>query len=239
MKNRTIAMILVLTSLARSATAADPGERVNVDQIKEKYWARGEESELGVVQNRLYSKSRRFELGAFAATLPSDPFLSTTAYGFSLGYSFTEFLGLRALAWKSIAQGSSAREALELTGKRASTNEPQGYWGAEAVWSPIYGKLSLLGSSILYYDFHLLAGAGVTVTENPAFRNCATAHLGLGQQFYLNQKLALQFDYRMMVYSEHLREKEITARLGQDLGSRTNTTHAISLGVNFLFGGGQ
>jgi hypothetical protein len=49
---------------APTATAPATGdttnaERVNTEAIKEKYWARGDESEIGVVQNRLYSKANK------------------------------------------------------------------------------------------------------------------------------------------------------------------------------------
>ncbi len=212
-------------------------EKVDVEKLQEKYWAQGKEAEMGVVQNRRYSKAKRFDLGFQSGILSSDPFLSTHASGLTLGYSFSEFWGFRTLAWKSIAAGSSARRALEQTGKKASTNEPQGYVGAEAVFSPIYGKLSVLGKSIIHYDFHLLGGVGVTFLENPSYPSGLTGHAGLGQQMFLGRNLALQVDYRMMVYREHLREKEIPSRLGEDLGARTNFTHSITLGVNWFFGG--
>src|SRR5262245_10788021 len=55
------------------------GERVNVENIKQKYWARGDESELGVVQNRLYSKANKLELSLLGGILSTDPFLSVKA----------------------------------------------------------------------------------------------------------------------------------------------------------------
>src|SRR4051812_6211150 len=58
---------------------AGKAERVNVESIKQKYWARGEESELGVVQNRLYSKEHKVEIAGFYGFLGSDPFLNTSA----------------------------------------------------------------------------------------------------------------------------------------------------------------
>src|SRR5882724_4686107 len=74
------------------------GERVNVENIKQKYWARGDESELGVVQNRLYSKAGKFELALFGGLLSTDPFLNVTALGGSLGYHFSEYVSFHAVA---------------------------------------------------------------------------------------------------------------------------------------------
>ena len=50
---------------AADADVDSEAERVNVDTIKEKYWARGDQSELGVVQNRAYTKAHKWEFGLF------------------------------------------------------------------------------------------------------------------------------------------------------------------------------
>src|SRR5476649_915658 len=56
-------------------------EHVNVENIKSKYWARGDESELGVVQNRLYSKEHKIEVGVFGGVVATDPFLQVNSVG--------------------------------------------------------------------------------------------------------------------------------------------------------------
>lgn len=208
-------------------------EKVNVENIKEKYWARGDESELGVVQNRLYSKARKLNLGLFGGFLSSDPFLSTRSLGGRLGFHFNETWSLHAMAWKSSTSGSSALEALEASGKKANTNPAKSYAGGEVAASVLYGKLSLLGKKILYYDMHVLAGAGATATETGTN---GTYHGGIGQQVFLTKWSSLRLDYRVMYYTEEIREKEILARLGQSNGTRGNWTHAITLGFDFFIG---
>jgi len=73
------------------------GEQVNVDAIREKYYARGDENELGVVQNRAYSKAHKFEFGVLASLLTTDPLLSATGFGAHLGYHFSECWGGKLL----------------------------------------------------------------------------------------------------------------------------------------------
>ena len=224
-------------SLARADAETPPAsasEKVDVENIKEKYWARGDESELGVVQNRLYSKTHKFELGVFGGFMTSDPFLAVKGLGASLGYHFSEVWAAHLLGWKEYSSSSSALETLEAGGKKANTNIPQSYVGAEVAASILYGKLSLVGKKIIYYDMHLLGGIGATSTENGTY---ATPHLGIGQQVYLNQWSSLRVDYRLQRYEERIREKEITPILGQDQGGRTNWTNTITFGVDFLFGG--
>ncbi len=210
-------------------------EKVNVDQIKEKYWARGDESELGVVQNRLYSNKKKIEFGFYAGIVSSDPFLSIRSIGTSFGYHFSELLAIRAFGWKNYASPSSALRTFEDTiHATTNNNPPRWFCGGEGTASVLYGKLSLLGEAIIYYDFHLSGGGGITVTDSG---NYLTPFLGLGQNVYLTQFLSLRIDYRIQRYTEKIVEKVITPKLGQVVDERENWSHAITLGISVLWGG--
>jgi outer membrane beta-barrel protein len=231
-------LALVPSALAAPAPKGRPPrpENVEAESIRDNYWSKGEERDLGVVQNRLYSKDGKLELGAFGGWISTDPFLSVRALGLSLGYHFSEYLALRALALKEFVSGSAALTTLQTTsGATANTNEPRSFVGGELEASVLYGKLSLLGQSILYYDFHFLGGAGVTATESG---NYVTPSLGLGQQFYLTQGVALRVDYRAMPFKEKILEKSpLRPAFGQPVEERTNWTHAVTLGVVLMIGG--
>jgi outer membrane beta-barrel protein len=243
---------LTLLLLSKTALAADPapapaaapaqkvasndaaGERVNVDQIKEKYWARGDESELGVVQNRLYSEEKKLDFSLFGGTMMSDPFLSVRSMGAELGYHFSEYLALSFMGWKSYASPSSALLTFQDTiGATTNVNPPLGFYGSEVAAQVLYGKLSLFGAAIIYYDFHLNAGAGITSTQSG---NDFTPFAGIGQKTFLAKNIALTIDYRLMRYTETIIEQVITPKLGQPVGERANWTNAVTLGVSFLFG---
>src|SRR5271166_4773557 len=68
----------------------DEAERVNIETIKQKYWARGNEDELGVVQNRMYTKEHKFEFGLYGGVVSTDPFLTVYSASFSLAYHYNE-----------------------------------------------------------------------------------------------------------------------------------------------------
>lgn len=240
---------------AANAAAAEEkkgtdAEKVNVDTIKEKYWARGDESELGVVQNRLYSKASKIELGIYGGIISSDPFLNVQSLGFSAGYHFNEYISVHALYWKEFNQASSAETSLESTtnGVHSDSNPAQYFYGAEARASLIYGKLSIVGKAIIYYDLHVLGGLGNTHTESKGSApitgetpfdkadNHVTGLAGIGQQIYLSKFASLTLDYRAMVYSENQYEQNAAASYGNALGTRTNWSHSITLGVSFLIG---
>jgi outer membrane beta-barrel protein len=239
---KTASEITPAAEAGTGGTVGDIGaggsERVNVENIKQKYWARGDESELGVVQNRTYSKDKKFEIGLFGGLITTDPFLSVKNTGASLGFHFSEYVEAKAFGYKSFVGPSSALDILRAPlsegglGTNTNTNDPKWYFGAEAAFSPIYGKLSVLGKAIIHYDLHVLGGLGVTGTESG---NYVSPHVGIGQQIYLTQRLSLALDYRLMIYSETIREKVRPSAIGQDVGKRTNFTNTITLGLNFLF----
>jgi outer membrane beta-barrel protein len=236
-KVKTEAATTTETEVTTSPTGA---EKVNVENIKEKYWARGDEQELGVVQNRAYSKSHKIEVSLVGGVISSDPFLSTQVYGMTLGYHFSEYLNLHLLGWKEVVNTSNAFTSYQNSIKAKggvpaipATNNPNWYLGPEVSWSVLYGKLSVLGKSIVYYDLHLLGGVGITNTfDGSEF----TPSIGVGQQIYLSRVISIAVDYRMMIYGENIYTLDGSPTQNVPTGSRTNYTNAITLGVQFLIG---
>ncbi len=212
-------------------------EEVDVNNIKEKYWARGEESELGVVQNRLYSKARKFEFSLMGGIAYPDPFLSVKEVGGVFGFHFNEYIAVNLVALKYFVSDSSARQLFSdrTQGGRTNTNIPKHFFGPEVSASVLYGKLSLLGKKIIYYDLHFTGGIGVTGSKNGSY---ITPNVGIGQQFYLSKNTSLKFDYRLHRYNEDIVEENIPTKLGQVVAERTVYNNVIMIGIGFMFGPG-
>ena len=224
-------------AVAASASAPASAEEADVSAIKEKYWARGDESELGVVQNRTYSKSKRIEFSLFYGFVTSDPFLQINSLGGSVGYNFSEYLSLSLIGWNYSVSPSAALLTFQQTlGATTNNNPPKYYVGSELSASLLYGKLSLMGKKIIYYDFHLTAGAGETNTLNGTY---FTPSLGVGQRVYLSQKTFLRVGYQVQRYNEQIIERVITPKLGQVVGDRINWNNSILIGVGFMFGASE
>ena len=218
---------------AEPAPAVPPADdTVEVEKIKEKYWAKGDDSEVGVVQNRLYSKAQRIELGAFFGFTSNDPFLSVKQFGGGLGYHFNEYFSIAAVGWQYSVSSSSALTTFEAQmNSTTNTNKPKSFYGLEGKASLLYGKLSLMGQKIIYFDLHALGGYGMTSTENGSY---GTPFIGVGQQIYLNRFFSLNVDYRLMTYSEQIVGRVPGPNYGVNLGSRTNNSSVITLGVSIL-----
>jgi outer membrane beta-barrel protein len=212
-------------------TSGPKSQKLDVESIKKKYWAQGNESEMAVVQNRLYTKEGKLELGVFYANQVGDPFLVIRNAGGTLAYHFTEEWALSAVGWKSWTRNSTAYDAfVAAAGADTGSDDPKYFVGGEVVFSPIYGKLSLIGKAILYYDLHVMVGAGSITQLNGSY---LAPLLGIGQQIYLNKTVALRLDYRWMTYNEILKNRITGAPLASS--PRRNYTDVISLGFSFLF----
>jgi outer membrane beta-barrel protein len=213
---------------ASSQSQPDSGQRMDVENLKHKYWAQGEEDELRVVQNRRYSKTHKLELGFMGGFVSNDPFLSVHAIGGSLSYYLSENVAVGVVGWKYMTSNSSAMTTLQQTlNTTANTNPPRDYLGVDLKWSPLYGKLSLLGESIIYYDIYLIGGGGET---NTASGTEITPTFGIGSQIYLSHSVLLQLTYYQQVYSETVPNQIV----GAPSSTRSNWNSAVMVGFNFL-----
>ncbi|MBC7386864.1 MAG: outer membrane beta-barrel domain-containing protein [Cryobacterium sp.] len=234
---RSSASILGFVLSVSSAIAAPGGKRaptprdVQVDTVKEAYWNRTNEGEIEVVQNRQYSKKNRLSLAVAGGTVSTDPFLNVKSVGGALGFHFSETLGVSAVYRKYVVSNSNYLDELQsglITGtpSTANTNRPNSFMGGEIEYSPLYGKISLSGASIVHYDAHILLGAGMTDTDSGKY---FTPTVGFGPQFYLGNSVAIRMDYRLAVFKETIRETVLTSR--PNAGERTNYSHQVSLGL--------
>jgi outer membrane beta-barrel protein len=218
------------------AHAADPNpsptpdsDTVDVSKVTEKYWAQGKDTELGVVQNRKYSSEHRFEFDLTGGIVSTDPFLSVNTIGGSIGYYFNQYFSAHVFAWKDSVSTSGAYASLKEQAPNASVylNPPRSFYGVELNENILYGKASLFGSAIIYVDIYALGGAGINDTDSG---NDFTAFVGLGQKIHLNKYMALDLNYRIMLFNE-----TVVNPVGGATQTRSNTTDAVTLGICFFY----
>jgi len=241
-KAQQLGLLVVSSSLAfGSASAlAAPSKKaptprdVEVDTVKDAYWNRTSDGEIEVVQNRQFSKKNRVSLAANFGTVSADPFLTVYSTSAGLSYHLTETFAVTGIYKKFLVSNSGYNDDLAkgviITtnggGATANTNRPNAFYGGEIAWSPLYGKISLSGASIVHYDAHLLLGAGITDTETG---KDFTPSIGFGPQFYLSNNLAVRLDYRFAFYKETLAQKN--PLLPASASERTNYSHQVALGL--------
>ena len=231
---KQLGLLVTAASVCAASAQAAPGKRaptprdVEVDTVKEAYWNRTSDGDIEVVQNRQYSKRHRLSLAGSLGTVSSDPFLSVLSAGAAMSFHFSESFALTGIYKKFIVSDSSYTNdgLITNTPSIANTNRPNAFYGGEITWSPLYGKISLSGATIVHYDAHFLLGLGLTDTETG--KNL-TPSIGFGPQFYLSNSVALRLDYRLAVFKETIPQKN--PLVSKQPGDRTNFSHQVALGL--------
>lgn len=214
-------------STSDSDEAGTLPERIDVQSMKRRYWTVGNEDLMDVVQNRLYTKKGRLEAGLRYGFWSDDPFQTQKTTALSLGYHVNEFISVHgfygAISASNSGAYTDAQAALRLAGTSLLdpvVNPGKSVMGIEARGSLIYGKLSILGKSIAYYDLNVALG----LSQHKATVGSSTGYFGgFGQQFYLNRTVFVTVDYRILFHTDAFNAPPKT--------SRALTTNWIQLGV--------
>lgn len=177
------------------------------------------------IDNRFFLKGERFEITPMLGFVPNNPFASRFVGGVAVGYHFSETLSVQGLINYSPDLGTGDLKGLTRTllriAEQANENDFQqpldkvtlGF-SASAVWAPLYGKINLIGETVLNFDLYFLAGLtmsaktnyfavldeGVT-SLNPAGNEVKFGpNVGAGMNFFLTQSVAFKIDARMNLF---------------------------------------
>jgi outer membrane beta-barrel protein len=195
--------------------------------MKRRYWTVGNEDLMDVVQNRRYTKKGRWETALRYGFWSDDAFQDQKSVGLSLGYHLSEFLSFHGF-YSTISASNNQAFSAATTAANGNTslipivNPSKSVMGAEARGSLVYGKLSLLGSRIIYYDLNTVLG----LTSHKANVGTSIGYfLGLGQQFFLSRTWFVGVDWRLIWH------KDKWSNGTNSLPDRSLTTSWIQIGV--------
>ncbi|WP_224242083.1 outer membrane beta-barrel domain-containing protein [Hyalangium gracile] len=149
------------------------------------------------VQDRLYQLNHELMLGL--GVLPADAFYKGYYAGLSYTYHFSDHF-----AWQVGRGGysynvkTSLRRQLERDFGVAPTDtsfedEVQWFVGSDVMWSPFYGKTSILNQKVLHFEAFLLGGATVfKLNREGGFR--PGANVGLGLRVFKSNHISFRLD---------------------------------------------
>jgi outer membrane beta-barrel protein len=187
-------------------------------------------SDIAVITKRFLPKTHRFELFPNVGLIMNDAFFSDVALGGRLGFYFNENWGVEASGMtisssqKGVTNELQAPKPGNYGVQTNSLSTPTSYFGADIKWSPIYGKLAFVNTSIVPFDFYFSAGVG----ETTAGSSNVTGHLGLGQLFAITKWMAARWDISEYIYS---------ATNSSTGSSSVYTNLHATIGVSFFFPG--
>ncbi len=188
------------------------------------------------VVNRFFAKERRLEISPTFGIVTNNPFASRFVGGLQLGYHVSDTFSLQFQGQFSpdAREGDLKNLVSELLQRaRQQVVNNQGEAGDDqfqqpldklaltasvaASWAPIYGKINLVGETVLNFDLYLTAGVGAIVKNNwvaryetpdetgdivnlqaatPGSETLPTGIIGIGQNYFVTQSLAVKIDAR-------------------------------------------
>jgi outer membrane beta-barrel protein len=151
-------------------------------------------SDIAVIQKRYLPKTNRFEVFPNLGFIINDSFFTNTVLSTRLAFAFTESY---AVELTGMVIGTRERKVTSdlNNGPGVITRTlvaPQGYYGADFKWSPVYGKMGYFDRKIIPFDLYFSAGYGITKTNQAT--SPGTIHLGTGQTFALSKWAAIRWD---------------------------------------------
>jgi outer membrane beta-barrel protein len=219
---------LTVTALAAGlhmpAAAAD---HPAATALEEKSAGKGPQN---AVQNRFFLKEGRIEATPILGYVPNDPMVKRFVGGLLGAYHFSETFAAEGAFLYSPDLGQSDLKGLThtLVGIAAEAKNSSSFqqpldkmvMGATfaARWAPFYGKINVIGESVLNFDAYGVIGLGMlslqsyyatgdssgeamSTTLEPAGKKVVvTPNIGIGFNFFLNQTMALKLDARSYFY---------------------------------------
>ena len=250
---RAIAAVAVALAWSAPALAADesPGLEA-IEQFREGKGVRP------AVANRFFLKQSRFEIAPYFGYVPNNPFARRVVGGANLGYHFTETLSAQANVGFSPDAGEGDLKQLTAVlldrafdanaSNAESFQQPldkvqlQASFGV--AWAPIYGKINLVGETVLNFDFYGTLGLGMVskqnyvatydlVALNPDLAEVKIGpSVGVGANFFLNQFMAFKIDARSAFYVDNKPQYDPEVPVTEQ---RLYNNFVASAGLGFFF----
>lgn len=192
------------------------GDKMDVSDLEKKYWS-AKDTDFNVVQNRLFTKAGRLGLTLNYGMYVSEPWSRGGTYGASLNYFFSERSGIELAFSKTNSQDNDATSNLKAQSGSPNHTKLKGYYGVGFNWVPFYAKMSVLNSSIVYFDMSITPGVGMLQYEQQKeegniLQNTPAVSLAITQHYFLTKWVALRLDYKNFWYNEDMIAYRINSR---------------------------
>jgi len=178
---------------------------------------------IKTLQRKNFSKMGRWEASPHVAFVANDPFLNRYIVGTGLNYNLTEIFAIELnmdfspdlgdTDWKPLT-----KQLIEENHVSPDISKLTYFGSATFLFSPIYGKVAVVGRNIINFDIFAAFGMGMTRTsddlqaldtEATDDRAVVTQHqmhpttnFGGGARIIFNENLAFRLEGRSMVYIE-------------------------------------
>jgi outer membrane beta-barrel protein len=178
---------------------------------------------IKTIQRKNFTKMGRFEASPHFAFVANDPFLNRYIVGTGINYNFTEIFAIELTMdfspdlkdgdWKPLT-----KQLIEENHVSPDISKLTYFGSMTFMFSPIYGKIAVVGRKIINFDIFGSFGMGVTRTsddlqaldkeagddraESTQHQMHPTTNFGGGVRIIFGENIAARIDGRSMVYIE-------------------------------------
>jgi outer membrane beta-barrel protein len=178
---------------------------------------------IKIIQRKSFSKKGRFEASPHVAFVANDPFLNRYIVGSGLNYNITEIFAIEANLDFSpdLAEGDwkpLTKQLIEENHVSPDISKLTYFGNVNFLFSPIYGKVAVVGREIINFDIYGSFGMGATRTsddlkaldttsgddraEISQHQTHPTTNFGGGVRVIFGKNIAARLEGRSMVYIE-------------------------------------
>lgn len=238
--------VLAVTLLSAVSYAQTGSDKLDVQALENKYWS-AKDDDFSVVQNRAFQKAKRFFGTLHGGVSINDPYFSGTYTGLSGGYFFNESWGLEGTYQMTNFDKSRSFDDIVGLGGGPKANEAVSKMGINAIWTPIYAKMSLFDKKIIHFDMGLTLGVMQLNYKNPYATAAFPAlneksksgssvgySLGLMQQFYFSEHSAIRVDFNNTFSTQDT--VNYNDATGAKAGTKNINDTSLMLGYSYFFG---
>ena len=158
-----------------------------------------------VRHHRMLRDGRFAVIGGIGSTL-LEPFIQSTLISAQAQYYLNDRIGIGAYGFVGINSETGLVENIRAQRPQLALADHfagLGFGaGAEVIYIPAFGKLSLLGQFMTRYDLQLLAGAAfLNVTGIGTAKSTVAPSIGLGSRFFFSDSMAVDVQLRDYLYA--------------------------------------
>jgi outer membrane beta-barrel protein len=185
---------------------------------------------IKTIQRKNFFKKGRWEASPHIAFVANDPFLKRYIVGSGINYNITEIFAVELSLDFSPDLGESDYKPVTNQLIKKNSVSPDisrlTYFGsATFLFSPIYGKVAVMGGKIINFDIFASFGMGMTrtseclecldsdeeldLTVNTQHQMHPTTNFGGGARVIFNENLAFRLEGRSMVYIETVNSTQL------------------------------
>jgi outer membrane beta-barrel protein len=233
----TLLLIIGASPAWSQKSTSTESDRVDLKQLEETYWS-AKDTDFNVVQNRTYSKAKRFFLSGTYGPLVNDPYSYARLMNLSLGYYTSERWGFEiANESGQLTNNQSTDVFINNNSFAPNFNRFQSYTSLNVIIVPFYAKMSFFDRKILYFDMQFAAGLGTLTYEQqrnsnakPETKSAVGFNFDITQQIFFSNNFAVRFDIK----NKWSKQEQVSFQSGVKVKDLTNQDTSMLLGLTYF-----